>query len=419
MEKEGYINKIQIEYLKTTPKPRDRIFYLLPKIHKPSNKWPNPNMPEGRPIVSDVNSESYNISEYIAHHLNKVANKHPSFLKNSYEFVDKIRDTPVQNNSFIVTADISSLYTNMHQDRCLEVVRKQFKQYPDPHRPDKHILDLLELTLQYNDFNFNGQYYLQTLGCAMGKRWAPALANLYLLEFDKQAMEGFYLKPKFYYRYLDDIFFIWDHPLETLTEYNNFLNNLIPDIKITMEIDLFCNNFLDVTIYKAINNNSHEITLQTKVFFKETDTHQLLHTTSHHPKHTCKGIIKSQLIRFKRISSTYFNYMTTAKTLFLYLRERGYGFSEYSKTTKDVWFNYKDKKDPSEWTIDEFFENWAKYKPLLPISAPFSKSSTKLLGDIIKTIKENKEFKDYHLVKAFTTTANLLKILVKSDIRKD
>jgi len=38
-------------------------------------------------------------------------------------------------------------------------------------------------------------------------------------------------------------------------------------------------------------------------FFKPTDTHQLLHGSSYHPKHTTKGILKSQILRFKRISS--------------------------------------------------------------------------------------------------------------------
>ena len=52
---------------------------------------------------------------------------------------------------------------------------------------------------------------------------------------------------------------------------------------------------------------NHDI-LQTRVFFKETDTHQLLHKNSYHPKHTTRGILKSQLLRFKRISSNHDDY---------------------------------------------------------------------------------------------------------------
>jgi len=53
-----------------------------------------------------------------------------------------------------------------------------------------------------------------------------------------------------------------------------------------------------------------------KIFFKNTDTHQLLHASSHHPKHTTKGILKSQFIRFKRISSIRFDYDKSCSILF-------------------------------------------------------------------------------------------------------
>lgn len=51
-----------------------------------------------------------------------------------------------------------------------------------------------------------------------------------------------------------------------------------------------------------VPENNHKI-LQTKIFFKPTDTHSLLYKANYHPKHTFKRIIKSQLIRFNRICS--------------------------------------------------------------------------------------------------------------------
>ena len=61
-----FINIKQLEYLRGNQEPRSRIFYLLPKIHKPPEKWSVPHqIPPGRPIVSDCGSESYNTAEYI------------------------------------------------------------------------------------------------------------------------------------------------------------------------------------------------------------------------------------------------------------------------------------------------------------------------------------------------------------------
>ena len=93
----GYITDRQWEFLTGPTEPRNRLFYMLPKIHKEKTKWTVPDqIPPGRSIVSDVNSESYRVSKYIDSFLSKVANKHPSYIKNTYEFVHKIRNMEVQ-----------------------------------------------------------------------------------------------------------------------------------------------------------------------------------------------------------------------------------------------------------------------------------------------------------------------------------
>lgn len=51
-----------------------RLFYLLPKIHKPREKWTVPGLiPTGRSIVSDFGSESYRVAEYIDYYINPLS----------------------------------------------------------------------------------------------------------------------------------------------------------------------------------------------------------------------------------------------------------------------------------------------------------------------------------------------------------
>lgn len=74
-----------------------------------------------------------------------------------------------------------------------------------PDRPDTHILQLLEASLRDNDFNFNGQTYLQHLSIAMGKKFTPSLANLYLIHLDNCIINGHnHMKLQLHYRFLDD-----------------------------------------------------------------------------------------------------------------------------------------------------------------------------------------------------------------------
>ena len=65
------ITNRQFGYLCPPDEPRPRLFYMLPKIHKPPSEWTIPNkMPKGRRIISDCNSVSEKVAEYIESHQN-------------------------------------------------------------------------------------------------------------------------------------------------------------------------------------------------------------------------------------------------------------------------------------------------------------------------------------------------------------
>ena len=85
--------------------------------------------------------------------------------------------------------DVESMYTNIDHESGLAAVKKAFENNPDPTRPDQHILDLLELSLKNNDFQFNGETFLQTKGTAMGKKYAPSYANIFMAHIQTEAIK--------------------------------------------------------------------------------------------------------------------------------------------------------------------------------------------------------------------------------------
>lgn len=402
MYRDGFISEKQLQYLSGPADPRPRRFYILPKIHKNPNTWTMPNkMPQGRPIVSDINSESYRISEYVESFLQPLACRHASYIKNSQDFIEKIRNHTINKNTYLVTGDVTSLYTNMKHDFTISSIQKIFNKYPDPNRPSKYILELLKLILENNDFEFNDEVYLQTCGCPMGKIIGPSAANIYLLDFDEAAVSGFEVVPLLFFRYLDDVFFLWNDSLEKLKEYENFLNNLIPGITINLEASLISANFLDITIYKKQYENV--TTLATKIFVKPTDTQNLLHTLSFHPKHTTKGILKSQLIRYKRISSTWDDYVNAARSLFHNLRGRGYSWTRMWDQLKNIWFNYIDNNDKTN-----------KNTNIFPIIINYDKVGVEL-GKHYKSILSSYDiFNNFKPILAYKNHKNLNKMLIRS-----
>lgn len=185
LQEKGILNKKQVEYIRGRDTPRERIFYLLPKVHKDRATWPFPDMPPGRPIVSDCGSESYGVAEWITHHLNPLSTKHTSYIRDTYQFLEKVRGMELTPSSRLFSMDVESLYTNIETERGLEAVRKCLQRYPEEGRPDDSIIRLLELSLTKNDFGFNGRYFLQIKGTAMGKRFAPAYANIYMADWEE------------------------------------------------------------------------------------------------------------------------------------------------------------------------------------------------------------------------------------------
>lgn len=324
LKRKGFLDEKQCEYLQSHSDARPRQLYLLPKIHKDPEKWTIPGkMPPGRPIISDCSSESYAISEYIDHFLAPLANKHPAYLKDTGHFLNEISKLKVPEDALLVTIDVDSLYTNIDNQDGMEAVKIAFQKYQDPSRPDTQILELLKLSLENNDFEFNGNWYLQTFGTAMGKKFAPNYANIFMAQWEEGALAKSSKKPAFYKRFLDDIKIIWTHGRAEFDKFFEILQNHHASISLKFEIHDSEINFLDTTVYKG-ERFQREGILDTKVYFKPTDSLQLLHKASYHPKHTFSGIVKSQILRYRRICNNTKDFEQACTKLFSALNKRGY-----------------------------------------------------------------------------------------------
>lgn len=388
--RQGIINYKTYKFLENDENYKTRKFYVLPKIHKPVSKWKNPKCPPGRPIVSDVQTESSRIAEFIDFYVNKHSRNLPSYVKDSFDFVQKIKNTHLDENDIFITGDINSLYTNMNLNRTVAVTKRLFKRFPESNRPDKLIIDLLDYTLKHNDFEFNGEFFLQICGCAMGKKYSPGLANLYLESLDKFIL-NYKIKPKIYLRYLDDIFLIWDgNSKGDLQLFENEINNVITDIKIELNSDESSIDFLDVTVLKECDGS-----IGTKVFFKETNNRLLLNPTSCHPKHTFSGILKSQFIRYKRLSSKREYFIKTSNELIKRQLQLGYNLKKMKAILRQVASSKQDN-EPNKIN-----------KEILPFVIPFSKTAKLAVRKVQNLFSTDSVFNKFKVVAAFKKEQNL------------
>ena len=224
------------------------------------------------------------------------------------------------------------MYTNINHADALKAFEDTFETWQN-HPSYEAVKALLSITLQNNDFEFNGSRYIQKSGVSMGIKYAPSIADIFMAKWEKEALAKYPLKPLFFGRFLDDIFMLWTHGETKFWELFDILNNHHPSIKLKATISQTEVDFLDTTVFKYQYDQS---ILCTKVFFKPTDTHALLHKKSFHPKSTFKSIIKSQILRFSKLCSLVQDYHDACQILFKSLKHRGYAKRWLRKTIQET-----------------------------------------------------------------------------------
>ena len=288
-------------------------FYLLPKIHKRLNAVP------GRPVISNCGYYTENISSFVEHHLQPLSRKVKSYIKDTNDFLKKLRELPRLPDEFLLcTVDVVGLYPNIPHEDGLAAIREALNQRDDQSISTDSLMELASCVLKNNIFEHNSRYFKQKQGTAIGTKLAPPYAILFMAALEEKILEASPLKPFVWWRYIDDIFMIWQHGEEKLKEFLELINSCHPSIKFTADYSSEKVNFLDAQVIRKGNQ------LITDLYVKPTDTHQYLDASSCHVYHSKRSIPYSQALRLNRICSDGSFLDKRCNDLESWLKVRGY-----------------------------------------------------------------------------------------------
>ena len=172
-----------------------------------------------------------------------------SYMKDTSNFLSKLKNLgKIPENAFLVTADVVGLYLSIPHDKGLEVLSKQFNTFDNRSIPTEDLVEMAEFALKNNHFEFNSTVKHQISGTAIGTKFAPLYACIFMDCIEKELLKNEQVQPWIWFRYIDDIFFIWTASEKELDKFLNHLNSFHHNLRFTYESSRETFNFLDVIV---------------------------------------------------------------------------------------------------------------------------------------------------------------------------
>ena len=191
------------------------------------------------PIVSACGTATYNTAKFITKILQNYCGKTSSFVKDSTDFIKKIKHLSINpEEEILVSFAVSALFTRIPAPVALQVINSKistFTNFTNVYKiPAEKFIKLLEFTITNCIFCFNKKFYKQLQGTTMGSPVSPVIANIYMEHFESLAIPSSPTLIKWWFRYVDDV-----HSATRNGQVNKFqehFNSIDPNIKFTIEL---------------------------------------------------------------------------------------------------------------------------------------------------------------------------------------
>jgi hypothetical protein len=267
-------------------------FHGIPNIH---------NKPWGLcPIIPSHSWISSPTAKIVSLYLKLIYKHFPWIIQSTKEFVSLLDKITINHNQkvFLCTGDVTAMYTNINKDSARITLKSMVESLELTDGKVDVLLQAIDLANNHNFVEFDGRFFRQEKGLAMGTACSPDITNLYLGNGEHNRKIPFRKGILSYARYIDDIFMI----VQADSEEDAHL--LCPDhighLKLLWEVSNTRIHFLDVEVFKMPG----AMKLQNCPCQKPLNHYSQIPWSSSHPKHVKKSALGGELARLA-INSSY------------------------------------------------------------------------------------------------------------------
>ena len=122
----------------------------------------------------------------------------------------------MQDDFILCTIDVVGLYPNILLKVGLDAIPKALDKEEDQIILTDSLILLAQCFLKHNVFEQNMRYFKQLHETAIGTKFAPAYTILFMGYLEDKILNSLVEKPLVWWRYIVDIFMIWQHGEEKL-----------------------------------------------------------------------------------------------------------------------------------------------------------------------------------------------------------